>query len=92
MSSKEKEFFLLKMEINMRANFKMITFMVTELLFGKMVIIMREIGLMIKRQEKEKHFILMIMGINMRAKYMMLNFMVSEFIYGKMVLNMREIG
>jgi hypothetical protein len=44
MSSMEKEFFILKMEINMRANFKMITFMVTELFIGKMEIIMREIG------------------------------------------------
>jgi hypothetical protein len=41
---KEKELNLLKMGINMKANFKMINFMVTELLIGKMGINIRENG------------------------------------------------
>jgi hypothetical protein len=44
MSDKDKELYLLKMETNMRANFIMINKMVTELLLGKMVINMLEIG------------------------------------------------
>ena len=45
-SSKEKEkhFILMIMGINMRAKYMMLNFMVSEFIYGKMVLNMREIG------------------------------------------------
>jgi hypothetical protein len=77
---KAKDIFVLKMVIDMRENFKMINFMVTELLIGKMVINMREIGHMIRRKEKESNLFKMVM--NMRANFIMIIFMVTELFNG----------
>ena len=78
------------MVMNMTANFLMVYLMVTELILGKMVINMREIGLMVKGQEKELTFLQMVM--NMKANFIMVYIMVTELIRGKMVINLREIG
>jgi hypothetical protein len=90
MKGQEKELCIMKMGINMRENSKTVNKMVTELILGKMVINIREIGLIMKGQEKE--LFIMKMEINMRDNLITVYKMVTELILGKMVINIREIG
>jgi hypothetical protein len=90
MKGQEKELCIMKMGINMRENLITVYKMVTELILGKMVINIREIGLIMKGLEKE--IFIMKMGINMRASFIKIHFMVTELFIGKMGIIMRESG